>query len=80
MQRRKFIRNSLVFGLSSGLLFSTKLYGNQLFFPDLNWKPSLFSKDKPLKIVNIGPCELPFKGVATTLKYLRYLLMYIEKL
>lgn len=39
-----------------------------IFHPREDWKPEKFTKDRPMRIVNIGPYDVTYKGVPTTLK------------
>lgn len=38
------------------------------FRPNENWKPEKFTKERPMRIINIGPYDVTYKGVPTTLK------------
>lgn len=40
---------------------------NEFFFPDKNFKWGEFSRSNPMRIINIGPLAVTFKGIDTTL-------------
>jgi glycosyltransferase involved in cell wall biosynthesis len=45
----------------------------EFFHPAENWQPPTISTERPLRIVNIGPQEVSFKGINTTLKAMEIL-------
>ncbi len=40
----------------------------ETLYPRKNWTPEKFTKERPMKIINIGPIEVTYKGIPTTLK------------
>lgn len=39
-----------------------------MFYPNPDWKPETFSEKRPIRIINIGPIEVTYKGIQTTLE------------